>query len=64
MTGVQAGALAGFEAFPAIARVNTIGGLATFPLMVAGVGLWPLALPCPVGLSYQVVYVASAMQGR
>lgn len=22
------------------------------------VGLWPLAVPCPVGLSYQVVYVA------
>ena len=23
-----------------------------------GVGLWPLGLPCPVGLSYQVIYVA------
>ncbi len=22
------------------------------------VGLWPFALPCPVGLSYQVIYVA------
>jgi 2-polyprenyl-3-methyl-5-hydroxy-6-metoxy-1,4-benzoquinol methylase len=22
------------------------------------VGLWPLGLPCPVGLSYQVIYVA------
>ncbi len=22
------------------------------------VGLWPLAIPCPVGLSYQVIYVA------
>jgi len=26
---------------------------------VAPVGLWPLGLPCPVGLSYQVIYVAS-----
>jgi 2-polyprenyl-3-methyl-5-hydroxy-6-metoxy-1,4-benzoquinol methylase len=25
---------------------------------VSAVGLWPLALPCPVGLSYQVIYVA------
>jgi 2-polyprenyl-3-methyl-5-hydroxy-6-metoxy-1,4-benzoquinol methylase len=25
---------------------------------VEAVGLWPLALPCPVGLSYQVIYVA------
>jgi 2-polyprenyl-3-methyl-5-hydroxy-6-metoxy-1,4-benzoquinol methylase len=22
------------------------------------VGLWPFAVPCPVGLSYQVIYVA------
>ena len=25
----------------------------------AGVGIWPFGLPCPVGLSYQVLYVAS-----
>jgi 2-polyprenyl-3-methyl-5-hydroxy-6-metoxy-1,4-benzoquinol methylase len=25
---------------------------------VKAVGLWPFAMPCPVGLSYQVVYVA------
>jgi 2-polyprenyl-3-methyl-5-hydroxy-6-metoxy-1,4-benzoquinol methylase len=25
---------------------------------VESVGLWPLGLPCPVGLSYQVIYVA------
>lgn len=28
---------------------------------VRGAGLWPLALPCPVGLSYQVVYVAQRL---
>jgi len=27
---------------------------------VKSVGLWPTAWPCPVGLSYQVVYVADA----
>ena len=26
---------------------------------VVSVGLWPYALPCPVGLSYQVIYVAT-----
>lgn len=26
------------------------------------VGLWPIALPCPVALSYQVVYVAEAVR--
>jgi 2-polyprenyl-3-methyl-5-hydroxy-6-metoxy-1,4-benzoquinol methylase len=25
---------------------------------VKGIGLWPLGVPCPVGLSYQVIYVA------
>jgi hypothetical protein len=25
----------------------------------AGVGIWPFGLPCPVGLSYQVLYIAS-----
>jgi 2-polyprenyl-3-methyl-5-hydroxy-6-metoxy-1,4-benzoquinol methylase len=29
------------------------------PEETKGVGLWPLGLPCPVGLSYQVIYVAS-----
>ncbi len=27
-------------------------------LDLKSVGLWPLALPCPVGLSYQVIYIA------
>ena len=34
VNGAQTGALAGFEAFKTIARVNLISGLATFPLMV------------------------------
>jgi O-antigen/teichoic acid export membrane protein len=37
LTGVQTGALAGFEAFKTIAWVNLLAGLASFPLMVGGV---------------------------
>jgi O-antigen/teichoic acid export membrane protein len=36
INGSQIGAMSGFEAFKDIARVNLIGGLATFPLMVLG----------------------------
>ncbi len=36
INGAQTGALAGFEAFKAIACVNLLSGLATFPLIVAG----------------------------
>ncbi len=43
VTGAQAGALAGFEAFRAIARVNLFAGLATFPLMIGGVLAWGLS---------------------
>ena len=39
LSGVQAGALAGFEAFKTIAWVNLLGGVATFPLIVGGVYL-------------------------
>ena len=39
LSGVQAGALAGFEAFRTIAWVNLLGGVATFPLIVGGVYL-------------------------
>jgi O-antigen/teichoic acid export membrane protein len=39
LSGVQAGALAGFEAFKTIAWVNLLGGAATFPLIVGGVYL-------------------------
>lgn len=36
INGVQTGALAGFEAFRTIARVNFISGIAHFPLVVVG----------------------------
>src|SRR5512133_3014292 len=36
VNGAQTGALAGFEAFKTIARMNFISGLLSFPLMVAG----------------------------
>ena len=37
INGVQTGALAGFEAFSAIARVNLLSGVLSFPLIVLGV---------------------------
>jgi len=37
MNGAQTGALAGFEAFRTIARVNVLSGVASFPLIVIGV---------------------------
>ncbi|MBZ5630867.1 MAG: oligosaccharide flippase family protein, partial [Acidobacteriia bacterium] len=42
LNGAQTGVLAGFEAFRAIARVNLIQGVLTFPLAVAGVILMGL----------------------
>jgi O-antigen/teichoic acid export membrane protein len=36
VNGAQTGALAGFEAFRTIARINLVCGLLTFPLMVGG----------------------------
>jgi O-antigen/teichoic acid export membrane protein len=43
MNGAQTGALAGFEAFKTIARVNVLSGVASFPLIVLGV--WRGGLP-------------------
>jgi len=40
--GAQTGALAGFEAFREIARINLLRGLATFPVTVGFVFLWGL----------------------
>ena len=42
LNGAQTGVLAGFEAFRAIAKVNLIRGVCTFPLAVTGVMLWGL----------------------
>jgi O-antigen/teichoic acid export membrane protein len=36
LSGVQNGALMGFEAFKEIARINIISGLATFPIVITG----------------------------
>jgi O-antigen/teichoic acid export membrane protein len=42
LSGAQTGALSGFEAFRAIARINMARGLLTFPVTVALVLLWRL----------------------
>lgn len=42
LNGAQTGALAGFEAFRAIARINLVRGLMAFPVTVAAVLLWRL----------------------
>src|ERR1019366_3286490 len=42
LNGVQTGALAGFEAFRSIARINIVRGLALFPVTVVAVLLWRL----------------------
>jgi len=42
LNGVQIGALAGFEAFKLVARVNLARGLLSFPLTIGGVLLWQL----------------------
>jgi O-antigen/teichoic acid export membrane protein len=42
INGAQTGALAGFEAFQAIARVNLVRGLLTLPVTVLAVLLWQL----------------------
>ena len=39
LNGAQTGALAGFEAFQTIARVNVYAELASFPLIVLGAGM-------------------------
>lgn len=40
--GVQVGALAGLEAYRAIARVSTLAGVLSFPLLIVGTWLWSL----------------------
>jgi O-antigen/teichoic acid export membrane protein len=43
LNGAQTGALSGFEAFRAIARINLARGLIAFPVTVAAVLLWRLS---------------------
>jgi O-antigen/teichoic acid export membrane protein len=57
VAGMQMGALVGFESFRAIARINVLGGLATFPLVLAGAYWFGLegavcGLACSSGLSF------------
>ena len=42
LNGAQTGALAGFEAFRTIARVNLFVGLSSFPILVGGAYFWGL----------------------
>ena len=42
LNGAQTGALAGFEAFPAIARINLVRGLVTLPVAACLAILWRL----------------------
>jgi O-antigen/teichoic acid export membrane protein len=69
LNGAQTGALAGFEEFRTIARVNVLAGLANFPLMVAGVYLAGLrgaivALVLSMGVNWVLNHLAlrSVMQ--
>jgi O-antigen/teichoic acid export membrane protein len=52
LDGMQTGALAGLEAFKAIARVNLVRGLLTFPLLILGV--WKFGVAGAVGATVLV----------
>jgi len=65
LTGVQTGVLAGFEAFKTIAYTNLFRGLASFPLVVAGVllaglpgAIWGFVLTGAVALAVNQVFLA------
>jgi O-antigen/teichoic acid export membrane protein len=62
INGYQTGALAGFEAFGTIARVNLYAGLASFPLIV--VGVWRGGLPGAVWGSVASVAINWALNNR
>jgi len=62
LNGAQTGALAGFEAFQTIARVNIYAGLASFPLIVLGV--WRSGLRGAVWGSVAALAVNWAMNNR
>ncbi len=69
LTGVQTGALSGFEGFKTMARVNLIRGVLGLPIMVAGVWFWGLrgavwalvlVAGLEVGLSYHALQQETA----
>jgi O-antigen/teichoic acid export membrane protein len=62
INGYQTGALAGFEAFETIARVNFFAGIASFPLIVLGV--WRSGLPGAIWGSVAALALNSALNNR
>ena len=62
MNGAQTGALAGFEAFKTIARVNVFAGVASFPLIVLGV--WRAGLQGAVWGSVAALAINWALNNR
>ena len=40
MLAFQNGALCGFEAFPALARINFVSGILSLPIVLTGVWYW------------------------
>ena len=62
MNGLQGGALGGFEAFKAIARINFIRGILNFPLMIGGAAAF--GLMGAVAAQVVVSIVAWWMNGR
>lgn len=63
INGAQTGALSGFEAFRAVARINLFSGIATFPLMLVGAVQWGVtgvvwALVASQGLSCLLCHFA------
>ena len=62
MNGAQTGALAGFEAFKTIARVNVLSGAASFPLIV--VGVWRGGLQGAIWGSFAALAINWALNNR
>ena len=63
LNGAQTGALAGFEAFRAIARVNIVVGFASFPLLLGGAYLGGVlgvvwALAANLGIHWALNHIA------
>jgi O-antigen/teichoic acid export membrane protein len=62
INGAQTGALAGFEAFRTIARVNIFSGLASFPLIV--IGVWRGSLQGAIWGSVATLAINWALNNR
>jgi len=67
LNGAQTGALAGFEAFKTLARVNVLAGILSFPVMILGVWFWGLegavwGLTVSMGVNWLLNYLALKME--